>query len=47
MTIPCGLSPEGMPIGLQLVGPPNSEPQLLSDRGLVRADSGFQAAPPE
>ena len=28
--LPCGLSDEGMPVGIQLVGPPFSEPQLFA-----------------
>jgi aspartyl-tRNA(Asn)/glutamyl-tRNA(Gln) amidotransferase subunit A len=29
-TIPCGLSPDGLPIGLQIVGPPNGEGAVLA-----------------
>ena len=27
---PCGLGTDGMPVGLQLLGPPHSEPLLLA-----------------
>ena len=47
VTIPCGLSPEGMPIGLQLVGPPHSESQLLSVAAWCERVLAFKAAPPE
>jgi aspartyl-tRNA(Asn)/glutamyl-tRNA(Gln) amidotransferase subunit A len=30
ISIPCGLSPSGLPLGLQLIGPNSSEPSLLS-----------------
>lgn len=30
LTIPCGLSPDGLPVGLQIVGPRFSEQKLLS-----------------
>jgi aspartyl-tRNA(Asn)/glutamyl-tRNA(Gln) amidotransferase subunit A len=46
-TIPCGLSPQGMPIGLQLVGPPHSESQLLSVAAWCERIINFNAAPPE
>ena len=29
-TIPCGLSPDGLPIGLQIVGPPNGDGAVLA-----------------
>ncbi|HEX4230797.1 MAG TPA: amidase [Bryobacteraceae bacterium] len=30
MTVPCGFSKDGLPIGLQIVGPPYAEPRVLS-----------------
>jgi aspartyl-tRNA(Asn)/glutamyl-tRNA(Gln) amidotransferase subunit A len=30
MTVPCGFSKDGLPIGLQVVGPPYGEPRVLS-----------------
>jgi aspartyl-tRNA(Asn)/glutamyl-tRNA(Gln) amidotransferase subunit A len=30
MTVPCGFSKDGLPIGLQIVGPPYGEPRVLS-----------------
>jgi aspartyl-tRNA(Asn)/glutamyl-tRNA(Gln) amidotransferase subunit A len=30
MTVPCGFSKDGLPIGLQIVGPPFGEPVVLS-----------------
>ncbi|MGW9114897.1 amidase [Microbacterium sp. NPDC055683] len=29
LSVPCGFTPEGLPVGLQLVGPPRSEARLL------------------
>ena len=29
-TVPCGLSPEGLPIGLQIVGPPGADGRVLA-----------------
>ena len=29
-SLPCGLSPDGLPVGLQIVGPPRGEAALLS-----------------
>jgi aspartyl-tRNA(Asn)/glutamyl-tRNA(Gln) amidotransferase subunit A len=47
VTIPCGLSPEGMPIGLQLVGMPNSEPDLLAAAAWCERVVEFTARPSE
>lgn len=30
VALPCGLSPEGLPVGVQLIGPPRSEARLLA-----------------
>lgn len=30
LSLPCGLSPDGMPLGLQLIGPPLADGQLLA-----------------
>jgi len=47
VVIPCGLSREGLPIGVQIVGRPNADEQVLEVaarlESLVRADTG--AAP--
>jgi aspartyl-tRNA(Asn)/glutamyl-tRNA(Gln) amidotransferase subunit A len=40
ISVPCGLSPEGLPVGMQLVGPHWSEPALLRF-----ADAYERAAP--
>jgi len=39
-TVPCGLSHDGMPIGLQIVGPMNADALVL------RAAKAFEAAHP-
>ncbi|MEM7205399.1 MAG: Asp-tRNA(Asn)/Glu-tRNA(Gln) amidotransferase subunit GatA [Planctomycetota bacterium] len=40
VSVPCGATPDGLPVGLQLTGPPLGEPQVL------RAASAFQQATP-
>jgi aspartyl-tRNA(Asn)/glutamyl-tRNA(Gln) amidotransferase subunit A len=40
VTLPCGFAPDGLPIGLQLVGP------HLGDAGLLRAAALYEAARP-
>ena len=45
VTIPCGLADDGMPCGLQLVGPRNSELQLLRTAAWCEARLGFAARP--
>ena len=39
-TVPCGLDPNGLPIGLQIVGP------LYQDALVLRAARAFEAARP-
>ncbi|MFM7533075.1 MAG: amidase [Rubrivivax sp.] len=40
ISVPCGLTSEGLPIGLQLVGP------MFNDAGVLRAARAFEAACP-
>ena len=35
-TVPCGRDPDGMPVGLQIVGKPQAEEQVLALAGLVQ-----------
>ncbi len=43
VTIPCGLSPDGMPCGLQLIGRPGSEWELLTAAGWCESQIGFKS----
>jgi aspartyl-tRNA(Asn)/glutamyl-tRNA(Gln) amidotransferase subunit A len=45
VNIPCGLSPEGLPIGLQIVGRPWEEDKLLSAAAWCERVLGFSAVP--
>ena len=45
ITIPCGLAANGLPCGLQLVGRPNSEPQLLRAAELCERRLHFSSRP--
>jgi Asp-tRNA(Asn)/Glu-tRNA(Gln) amidotransferase A subunit family amidase len=45
ITLPCGLADDGMPCGLQLVGPRNSELQLLRTAAWCEARLGFAERP--
>lgn len=47
LTIPCGLSPDGLPVGLQLVGPRFSERKLLMVGELFEAVFGWSTLAPE
>ena len=40
-SIPCGLSPEGLPVGLQVVGPAHGEATLLRVAGALEQDLAF------
>jgi aspartyl-tRNA(Asn)/glutamyl-tRNA(Gln) amidotransferase subunit A len=45
MSIPCGLS-DGLPVGLQLVGPAFSENRLLAAGHALETAIGFDPVPP-
>ncbi len=46
VTIPCGLTPERLPCGLQFIGPAHCEAELLSVVAWCEAVLGFKAQPP-
>lgn len=46
LSIPCGYTKEGLPVGLQLVGPPNRESQLLAAACAFEAGHSFWDAVP-
>lgn len=46
VSVPCGLSRAGLPIGLQLIGPPFGERALLAAARVFEAACGFALAPP-
>jgi aspartyl-tRNA(Asn)/glutamyl-tRNA(Gln) amidotransferase subunit A len=45
-SLPCGLSSEGLPIGLQVVGPRFSEPLVLRASQALESAIGFKFNPP-
>jgi amidase len=46
ISIPCGLNKEGMPIGLQLIGRPNGDAQLLGFARIIEKFISFDASFP-
>jgi len=42
VSVPCGFSPEGLPIGMQLVGAPFQETKLLQLAGLLERATGLK-----
>ena len=46
VTVPCGLSPDGLPVGLQLIGPPDGEARLLAAATWCEQVLAFQSTPP-
>jgi aspartyl-tRNA(Asn)/glutamyl-tRNA(Gln) amidotransferase subunit A len=46
LSVPCGLDPQGLPVGLQLVGPPLSEGRLLSVARAFLEARPFAKGPP-
>ena len=47
MSVPCGFSKEGLPIGLQLLGPHFSEPILLQVANRFEKETGFHRIKPK
>ena len=47
ITIPSGLAGDGLPLGIQLAGPPWAEGRLLAVAGWCEAALGFDLRPPE
>ena len=46
LVVPVGVRPDGLPVGVQLVGPPGSERLLLAVAGPVRAGRALAPARP-
>jgi amidase len=46
ISVPCGFTSEGLPVGLQIVGPPHSEARLLAASRLFEEASGLDALVP-
>ncbi|MHC9293806.1 amidase [Mycobacterium sp. LTG2003] len=46
ISVPAGLTSEGLPIGIQLMGPANSEPMLISLAAELEAITGWAAKQP-
>jgi len=44
--VPVGRSPQGLPIGVQLVGRPWQEEQMLAVAGALERESGAWKSPP-
>jgi aspartyl-tRNA(Asn)/glutamyl-tRNA(Gln) amidotransferase subunit A len=47
LSLPCGLSGDGLPIGLQLMAPPFQEERLLATAHALEDELGFEARRPE
>jgi aspartyl-tRNA(Asn)/glutamyl-tRNA(Gln) amidotransferase subunit A len=45
LSLPCGFTPDGLPIGLQIAGPWHSEPTILSIAAALEADLSLQQKP--
>jgi aspartyl-tRNA(Asn)/glutamyl-tRNA(Gln) amidotransferase subunit A len=45
ISIPCGLTDDGLPVGLQLVGRWNADDALLDAAGMIEGALGFSSAP--
>lgn len=47
ISVPCGVDPAGLPIGLQLAGPPHAEALLFFVAGAYEATTGWHTRHPE
>lgn len=47
LSLPCGLSSDGLPVGVQLIAPPLQETRLLGAAAGIERALGFELAPPE
>ena len=45
ISVPAGLDPSGLPLGLQLIGKPWGEAELLSTAAVLEEAAGFSAKP--
>ena len=43
ISVPCGIAPDGMPVGLQIVGPWHSERLLIALAQEMEATAGWRA----
>jgi len=46
ISVPCGLAEDGLPVGLQLMGPPMAEPLMFRAAAAFEADRGPLPDPP-
>ncbi len=46
LSMPCGFTPDGLPIGLQIAGPWHSEPTILAVAAELEADLALTRVPP-
>ena len=46
ISVPCGMTTSGLPVGLQIVGPPRGEAQVLAAAALFEAMHPFAAMVP-
>jgi amidase len=44
-SVPCGLDPDGMPVGMQIVGPPGGEEAVLALAGVLHSLNPIGAPP--
>jgi len=43
LSLPCGVTRQGLPIGLQIVGPPFGEADVLRAGAALESDLGFRS----
>jgi aspartyl-tRNA(Asn)/glutamyl-tRNA(Gln) amidotransferase subunit A len=46
LSVPCGFTPEGLPVGMQLCGPPHSEPLLFFAAGAYESATSWSLSRP-
>jgi aspartyl-tRNA(Asn)/glutamyl-tRNA(Gln) amidotransferase subunit A len=43
LSLPCGVAQNGLPIGLQIIGPPFGEPGILGAAAALESDLNFRS----
>jgi amidase len=46
LSLPCGFTADGLPVGLQIIGPPQGDAAVLEAAALLERDTGLAALLP-
>ena len=46
LSLPCGFTADGLPVGLQIIGPPRGEAKLLAAAAMLEDELGLAGSVP-